>query len=148
MTSETIAWALILAGAFFDLFGCIGLVRFPDVYNRIQAGTKCVTLGTCTILLGTCVWAFGAEMGALGVKALMCAAFVLLTSPVGAHAMARGAYLAGVKAWEGTVVDRYAEYAGASREEAEAELAETMPEAEFELEGASSDAKAETARIG
>ena len=37
----------------FNLFGCLGLVRFPDVYNRLQAATKCVTLGTCSILFGT-----------------------------------------------------------------------------------------------
>ena len=39
------------AGLFFDLVGCLGLVRLPDVYNRLQAGTKCVTLGTFLILV-------------------------------------------------------------------------------------------------
>ncbi|MCX5692677.1 MAG: monovalent cation/H(+) antiporter subunit G, partial [Candidatus Omnitrophica bacterium] len=36
----------IVIGLGFDIFGCIGLLRLPDVYNRLQATTKCVTLGT------------------------------------------------------------------------------------------------------
>ena len=97
---------LIVVGLLFDLTGCIGLVRLPDVYNRIQASTKCVTLGTCFILAGVLVHA---GIGPMGVKALICAVFVLLTSPVGAHAIARGAYISGVKLWEGSVTDEYAQ---------------------------------------
>lgn len=108
MTNLLIAKILIFIGVLFDLFGAIGLVRLPDVYNRVQAATKCVTLGTCMILIGTLIWM---GIGPLGVKALICAAFILMTSPVGAHAIARGAYLAGVAPWEGTVMDRYKEHA-------------------------------------
>ncbi len=42
----------ISIGVLFNLFGCIGLIRLPDVYNRLQSATKCVTLGTCSILVG------------------------------------------------------------------------------------------------
>ena len=90
------------------LFGCIGLVRLPDVYNRAQAATKCVTLGTCLILAGVAIWGFGQGSGSMGVKAILCAAFVLITSPVAAHAVCRGAYLSGVRLWEGSVVDEFA----------------------------------------
>ena len=100
---------LIVVGLLFDLTGCIGLVRLPDVYNRIQASTKCVTLGTCFILAGVVVHA---GIGPMGIKALICAVFVLLTSPVGAHAIARGAYISGVKLWEGSVTDEYAQQRG------------------------------------
>ncbi|MFP4057036.1 MAG: monovalent cation/H(+) antiporter subunit G [Candidatus Brocadiia bacterium] len=103
---ETLAYLLIGVGLFFDLFGAIGLVRLPDVYNRIQAATKCVTLGTCFILAGVLVYS---GISALGVKALLCALFVVLTSPTGAHAIARGAHLSGVPLWEGSVTDRYRE---------------------------------------
>ena len=105
--TDTIACWLIGVGLAFDLFGCIGLVRLPDVYNRAQAATKCVTLGTCMILLGLAVSAFGAAGWPMGVKALICAAFILLTSPVGAHAICRGAYLSGVPLWEGSVEDAF-----------------------------------------
>ena len=127
MSSEMVAKVLILVGVLFDLFGTIGLVRLPDVYNRIQAATKCVTLGTCMILLGTFVWA---GLGSLGIKALICAGFVLVTSPVGAHAIARGAYVSGVKPWEGTVIDLYKEHADRSTDREPGEI-----------QGASSDAE-------
>lgn len=101
------AYLLIAVGVLFDVFGTLGLVRLPDVYNRLQAATKCVTLGTCLILFGV---ALGTSSGApFVVKALLCAAFILLTSPVGAHALARGAHLGGVKLWEQSVVDKYEE---------------------------------------
>jgi len=103
--NETIAQWVIAVGLAFDVFGCIGLVRLPDVYNRVQAATKCVTLGTCMILLGVFIQAGGA----MGAKAILCAVFILLTSPVAAHAIARGAYRSGVRLWEGSVIDRYGE---------------------------------------
>jgi len=104
--NETIGLVIMVVGVAFDLFGCLGLVRLPDVYNRVQAATKCVTLGTCLLLIGGCVYVGG---GAMGVKALICASFVLLTSPVAAHAISRGAHRSGIALWEGSLVDRYAE---------------------------------------
>jgi len=53
--NETIGLVLIVIGVLFDLLGCIGLVRLPDIYNRIQASTKCVVLGTTLSLLGAMV---------------------------------------------------------------------------------------------
>ena len=99
-----LAYVVIGIGVLFDLFGALGLVRLPDVYNRLQAATKCVTLGTCLILVGTAV---GAGSTHLAVSAVLCAVFVLITSPVGAHALARGAHRGGVKLWEGSVSDEY-----------------------------------------
>ncbi|MDD4909707.1 MAG: monovalent cation/H(+) antiporter subunit G [Candidatus Omnitrophica bacterium] len=96
----------IAAGLAFNLFGCLGLVRLPDVYNRLQAATKCVTLGTCSILFGTFLLV---GFTAAGMKSLLCMGFLILTSPVAAHAVARGAHRSGVKLWEKSVVDRYAE---------------------------------------
>lgn len=104
--SEIIGLIFISFGFTFDVFGCLGLVRLPDVYNRLQAATKCVTLGTCSILFGTFLIV---GFTAAGLKALMCIIFLLLTSPVSAHAIARGAHRAGVKLWKGSVVDKYAD---------------------------------------
>lgn len=104
--SNIIGLVFISMGLAFDVFGCLGLVRLPDVYNRLQAATKCVTFGTCSILFGTFL-IVGFTAG--GIKALLCIIFLLLTSPVLAHAIARGAHRAGIKLWEGSVVDRYAE---------------------------------------
>jgi len=102
----TVGWIIIVIGGLFDLFGCIGLVRLPDIYNRLQAATKCVTLGTCAILVGT---ALVAGQGSTASKAILCAAFILLTSPVGAHALARAAHRSGIELCQQSVVDKYRE---------------------------------------
>lgn len=104
--SENIGLAFLIIGISFDVVGCIGLVRLPDVYNRLQAATKCVTLGTCAILLGV---VFYTGLNAIGVKALLCIWFVLITSPTGAHAIARAAHRSGIRLWKGSVMDKYAE---------------------------------------
>jgi multicomponent Na+:H+ antiporter subunit G len=109
MSSNVIVgYVFITVGAIFDFFGCVGLVRFPDVYNRLQAATKCVTLGTIFILVGT---AIVAATPTIAIKAILCAVFILITSPTGAHALARGSYLSGVKLWEGSKTDKFKERA-------------------------------------
>ena len=107
--SDIIGYILIAVGVLFNIFGCIGLVRFPDVYNRLQAATKCVTLGTVLLLVGVSLIS---GVGPTAAKAVICAVFVLITSPTAAHAIAKGAYASGVKLWEQTVVDKYAQQAG------------------------------------
>ncbi len=94
-----VAYVFIIAGITVDLFGCIGLVRLPDVYNRLQASTKCVTLGTCGILFGL-VLRFG--LTPIGLKALICIVFILLTSPVAAHALARASHRSGFELCKNT----------------------------------------------
>jgi multicomponent Na+:H+ antiporter subunit G len=101
---DIIGMIFIGVGLAFDLLGCIGLVRMPDVYNRLQASTKCVTFGTCSIMFGTFLMV---GICAAGIKALLCIVFVALTAPVSAHALARAAHRAGVKLWEKSVVDTY-----------------------------------------
>ncbi|MFH1360627.1 MAG: monovalent cation/H(+) antiporter subunit G [Candidatus Omnitrophota bacterium] len=104
--NNIIGLVFISFGLAFDLFGCLGLVRLPDVYNRLQAATKCVTMGTCSILFGTFLMV---GFTAAGLKSLLCMIFLILTAPVAAHAIARGAHRAGVKLWSESVVDQYAQ---------------------------------------
>jgi len=104
--SEIVGYIFIFIGLGFDVFGCIGLIRLPDVYNRLQATTKCVTLGTCSILLGTVVIQ---GFNTTGIKALLCIIFLILTAPVAAHALARGAHRSGVKLCDKSVCDKYKE---------------------------------------
>ena len=112
MTSwnEIAGIVIIGVGVAFDVFGCLGLLRLPDVYNRLQAGTKCVTFGTCGILFG--IFVLDGFTTGLAIKALVGIPFVLLTSPVGAHALARGAHIFGVKLWDKSVIDKYKEDRG------------------------------------
>lgn len=102
--SDIIGKLLIAVGLAFNFFGCLGLVRLPDVYNRLQAATKCVTLGTFSIMVG--IFVITGFTG-VGIKALFCGIFLLLTSSTAAHALSKGAYKAGVKLWAGSVADEY-----------------------------------------
>lgn len=104
--NETIGFILIIGGIFFDCAGCLGLVRLPDVYNRLQAATKCVTLGTCLILLGV---VFYNGINSISIKALLCIWFIFITSPTAAHAISRASHRAGFKLWKGSICDKYLE---------------------------------------
>jgi len=106
--TNTIGIIILLVGLLFNLFGCIGLIRLPDIYNRLQAATKCVTLGTCLVLISVTIMA-GCGGAALGIRAILCLAFVVITSPTAAHALARGAHASGVRLWEKSVIDKYQE---------------------------------------
>ena len=50
-----IGGALILIGGAFLLLGGLGIYRMPDVYNRLQAGTKATTLGGMSLILGVAI---------------------------------------------------------------------------------------------
>lgn len=102
--NETIGLVFIGIGVAFDLFGCIGLLRLPDVYNRLQAATKSVTLGTWSILFGLFL-TYG--FTPVGVKALLCIPLLFFASTVAAHALMRGSYIFGIKLWDKSVIDDY-----------------------------------------
>jgi multicomponent Na+:H+ antiporter subunit G len=99
-------YGFIVLGILFDFFGCLGLIRLPDLYNRLQAATKCVTMGTCSIMFGVLlITGFSPQ----GMKALFVIIFLILTAPTSAHALARAAHIAGVRLWEKSVCDYYRE---------------------------------------
>lgn len=89
-----IADLLLLVGGAFSLLGALGLLRMPDVYNRIQAGTKAGTLGALCFLLGA-----GLLYPDWWAKLLAIAGFILFTNPVGSATIARALYLSGVRPW-------------------------------------------------
>jgi multicomponent Na+:H+ antiporter subunit G len=90
--------ALVAVGTFFLLVGVIGIVRLPNVYNRMHATTKSTTLGASSILLAAVVY-FGGD-GA-GLAALVAIVFLFITAPTGAHMISRAAKKMGVPFLEG-----------------------------------------------
>lgn len=96
----------ICIGVLFNIFGCIGLIRLPDVYNRLQAATKCVTLGCCSILMGV-LFHFG--ISDAGSKAVVAIPILFFSSTVAAHALIRGSYHFGIKLGKKSVKDDYKE---------------------------------------
>jgi len=95
---------LILIGVIFLFLGSLGVFRMPDVYNRLQAGTKCTTLGAFSTIVSV-----GIIEPSWLLKSLVIAFFLLLTNPVAAHAIGRASYKMGVKLTEKSVVDQYGE---------------------------------------
>ncbi|MDI9640894.1 monovalent cation/H(+) antiporter subunit G [Kamptonema cortianum] len=93
---------LLGLGCLFVFLAALGLVRMPDFYNRMQAMTKGTTLGVGLVMLAVTIH-FGG--GPAGTRALAVVLFLFATAPVGAHMLARAAYLLGVEKWSGTRSD-------------------------------------------
>lgn len=104
MIYHTIGEIFIFIGALFLFLSGLGIVRMPDVYNRMQAGTKASTLGAISVIMGVGIyhpqWFF---------KTAIISLFLLLTNPVSSHSLARAAHNCGVPLAKGSVMDRYAE---------------------------------------
>jgi len=98
---------LLVCGAAFLLLAGLGLVRMPDVFNRIQAGTKATTLGTLLVIAGAaCLhpeWA---------AKLLLIAVFMLFTNPLSSQVLARAAHRSHARQTDRTNVDHLADDTG------------------------------------
>lgn len=91
---ETVAFIgaiITVLGSLFLLLASLGLVRMPDVYTRMQTGTKATTLGTILVVLGLAL-----VVPADWTKLLVLGVFVFLTNPVSSHALSRSAHYQGV----------------------------------------------------
>lgn len=95
---------LTLAGSVFLFLGALGICRMPDIYNRMQAGTKATTLGNILSLIG-----LGLLVPGFLPKIILIVLFVLITNPISSHMLARAAHRSGVKLAPGSVMDALAE---------------------------------------
>ncbi|UTF55243.1 monovalent cation/H(+) antiporter subunit G [Natronosalvus rutilus] len=98
MIRTTLVIGLVVVGTFFLTVGTIGLLRLPNVYNRMHATSKPTTLGTASMFLAGFVH-FGP--GAEGLTALVGILFLFLTIPTGSHMIARAAERIGIPFVEG-----------------------------------------------
>jgi multicomponent Na+:H+ antiporter subunit G len=89
---DGLATALILAGAAFVLLAALGLWRFDDLYSRIHAATKAITLG---VLLVVAAAALRMETTADVLKLGLAALLQLISAPVAGHMLGRAAHNAG-----------------------------------------------------
>jgi multicomponent Na+:H+ antiporter subunit G len=117
MILDILIFVFIGIGLFFNLLAGIGLLRFPDVYTRLHAGTKCTTFGSIfligsVVLIGLNMWWENDTNGSvLAIHSAAALIAILLTNPVGAHAIARAAHRSGVQP-VGAVIDELAEKRG------------------------------------
>lgn len=105
MNTLYLAGAIVsLVGALFLLLASIGILRMPDVYNRMQTGTKATTLGSMFFLLGIGI----AQPAWLG-KIVLLVIFIVFTNPISSHALARASHRRGISLASETVGDVLAE---------------------------------------
>jgi len=103
----------VAAGLGFCGLGVIGLLRMPDVYTRMHAASKVITLGSSLTLLGV------ALLSPLDValKAVGTLVFLFLTTPIATFAVARTAHGRGELMARATVIDELARDEARAREE-------------------------------
>jgi multicomponent Na+:H+ antiporter subunit G len=91
-----IAVFLMICGTVFILIGSIGINRLPDFYTRTHASGKVDVLGIMLFLSGLAVFE-GFSLNSA--KLILIIIFVMLTSPVASHQLARRAFYYGLKPW-------------------------------------------------
>lgn len=102
---QILSWVMILLGSVFVIIGGVGLLRLPDFYTRIHAAGITDTLGSWLILIGLMLHQ-GFNLGTA--KLAMLLFFLLITSPLASHALAKAAYLRGLDPLQGReLVDRH-----------------------------------------
>lgn len=83
-----LSWALIGAGSFFIIVGAVGLLRMPDLYTRMHAGSVGDTLGAGLLLFGLMLQA-GFDLVTLKLGFIF--ALFFFSGPVVTHALAQAA---------------------------------------------------------
>jgi multicomponent Na+:H+ antiporter subunit G len=92
MIQIAVAAAFMVTGAFFLVVAAIGFARLPDVFCRLHVTGVIDTLGAPLVLIGTAMF-LGAQL--VSIKLLLAIAFLLLSSPLVGHLLARAALEAG-----------------------------------------------------
>lgn len=93
---------LMVVGALFTLFAAMGILRFPDLYSRMHAASKAGVFGSGLILIGLALFA---QDYTIVTRAFLAILFLILTTPISAHLLAKASHAAGYPAWDGTVCD-------------------------------------------
>lgn len=89
----------LIAGAAICLIAALGVLRLPDFFLRMHAATKAGVVGAGLVLIGV---AFAEPSLDMWLKVTIAITFLLLTTPVAGHLLARAGYVAGVPLWGGT----------------------------------------------
>jgi len=93
MTALVLAWL----GTAFVAIGTLGILRFRDVYSRLQASGVSDTFGTALLLLGLIVHNGWQRQDATLVLMLL---LLILTSPIITHSIAKSAFIRGYRGEE------------------------------------------------
>lgn len=120
---QYIGLVLLGVGTLFLFLGSLGVFRMPDVYSRMQAGTKSTTLGAIAFILGV-----GFLQPEWFWKAFIIVSFITVSNPISSHALARGSHLIGIRPFSKDGIDAY--YDDRFPEEAQKEAKNDVPQGE------------------
>ena len=101
--TDVLSWILIGAGSVFVIIGGIGILRLPDFYTRIHAAGITDTMGTWLILVGLM---FQAGWTLVTAKLVFLLFFMVATSPLASHALAKAAFLRDLEPLLGPALNR------------------------------------------
>ena len=88
---------LIAVGLVFACAGTIGILKMPDPFSRMQAATCISTLGMLGVAVGGLYAAVIMHSASSAIKIAVIALMIMVTNPVGSHAIAKGAYSHGYR---------------------------------------------------
>jgi len=86
----------LAVGIFFMSVGALGIYRLPDFFNRMHAGSKCVTLGISGLVIAASLHLAGVhpnESLYLATTAVLVIIFQFIAAPVGAYLIGNAAHV-------------------------------------------------------
>ncbi|HEY8599185.1 MAG TPA: monovalent cation/H(+) antiporter subunit G [Thermomicrobiales bacterium] len=89
MWREILSGVLIVVGLFILSVSVYGMLKMPDIYTSIHAASKAAFLGIMPFLISAMLNGNPAVI----TRALLIAAFLILTTPISAHIIGQAAYL-------------------------------------------------------
>lgn len=92
--AEVLSWVFIGTGSVFVIIGGVGMLRLPDFYTRIHAAGITDTMGSWLILVGLM---FQSGWNLVTAKLVFLMFFMVATSPLASHALAKAAFLRDLK---------------------------------------------------
>ena len=99
---------LLAVGAIFALAGTIGILKMPDTFSRMQASTCISTMGVIGVAIGALLYAiFIMGSASAAIKIAVIAVLIITINPIGSHAIAKGAYRAGIRPEKRMETDDY-----------------------------------------
>lgn len=86
---QIFVYVFLITGSYFLLSTAVGMIRFPDLYTRLHAGSKCLMAGGISVLMG-CIVLEGSS--SVSLKLIVILIFLLITNPIAIHVIASFSY--------------------------------------------------------
>lgn len=96
MILKVIIYVFFAMGIFFGILGNVGVLKFPDIYTRLQASSKCGVTSVVSIFIALMLLKGFTPITA---RILVITLFFLITSPVSSHIIGRRAWEEGILPW-------------------------------------------------